>query len=80
MIFLLELKDMLEIQDDDFSGMFVEERVDVGQDGDDLITEEAVDDPQRLHRLLLVPTFHLFRTFRDPAMRFKRQLPLQDVI
>ena len=67
MIVSLEFEDVLEIQDDDFSGMLVQEGVDVRQDGDDLVAEEAVDDSKRLHRLLLVLNFHILRTFGQPV-------------
>jgi hypothetical protein len=48
MIFVLEFKDVLEIQDDNFARMVVEEGVDAGQDVLDLGPVQAVNHPQRL--------------------------------
>jgi hypothetical protein len=64
MIFLLEVKDVLKIKDDNFSFVLIKKFIDVGQEGSDLSSEKTVDYANRFRNFTFIFFFFLFLKFR----------------
>ena len=74
MIILLEIKDMLKIEDYDFSFVIFEEFVNVGQQSSDLSSEKAMNHSKRFRNLSFTFSFFLILKLCKPDVEVPNSL------